>query len=465
MNKLITALVLIGFSGCTHAKEGLSESPALGAFSLAPMFEATLSEYTLDIKLEYERYHAEQNYLLNVGGRQSDKARGFIFPMLCLQQENCIEQFAVEINGIALEAQQIEIDDISDVAYLLDDSAYLFEALDLASEAYSAYGISHRVLLSDFRLRLYRFYIPAEVSAENENPLKLRILYTAPYYFYLSGKKESAFYAYSNDILFFSFSPAARWAGGKLDHFKLSFDASHIFGSLNIASGLKMDVDKQIYRYERKKADLSKIEPLVLVFDRRKEKQYKRYVNNRNLVQQDVRIEIEGAGNEVSALLNDQNLMSAWCSNARTARIKMTLAKPEAASLCEFDGFALVNGNTASAEALQLNGRIKSAIMRLQGVERFSQDHKRSSWEYKTTVQDVKPGVFWNPYEALRYFTRKNRNENFNKDLANVLGVEGKEIDLDVNDVIEMELQVLDIYEGKTENLCIAELIPLFNCY
>lgn len=452
------------FSGLSFAKQELTESPAFGSFSLAPMSAAALLGFNIALRLEYARYHAELSYQIKMNIVQNHK-QGFVFPFLCLENDGtCLEQFNVEINGTALDPGLIEEQNLADLAYFLNDTHPIASALDAAAVNYSSYGIEHRALLSDFTLKMYRFYIPAQAETKDEAPLEIRIHYTAPYYFYHSGKKESAFYAYSNDVLFFSFTPLAKWAD-KLEHFSISVDPYQVVGEIDFASGPNLDKYEKIYRVDRKNVDPGKLAPMLLVLPRRVEKQYKRYLSNEALVQRDVHIGVEGSDAEAIMLLHDRNLASAWCGHGRTARIKISLAKPVADSLCEFDGLALINGNTASAETLRHNGRVKSVILRLNGVERFTQDRRKISWAYKTTLQDAKPGKFWNPYESARYFTRKNHNENFNNLLASILGVEGQESNLEINEIIEMEVEILDIYAGKDENFCISELMPLYNCY
>lgn len=453
---LMTLIMFLPF--CANANGWMVESQSLGAKDLASGLPLKLVEEDLLIRLEDTKYDAEVEYTVEKRGRYGSFDGDMFFPVLCIEpwEENegadipCVYTFEATVGGEAVSYHEAEI---KNIGYLLDGYDEVLEAGNVVALNYSHEGMPNEINPSRVSLRLYRFPVKHEIF-----PLKIKIRYSAPYYFYWSGFSKNSFYYFSNDLVFYDFSPAAKWANGNLSKFRVTVDASKVFGDVIFENQQNFSIENRKYVFEKSDFDLGEMKPMIFGVERRYEKQYKAHMRSIEHIgvtwslaadKQLEKYPIENA--------KDGDLATAWCATSKKARIEIKIPKAEKNVYCGFEGIALVNGYTKSEAIFKANRRI------MRGKITVSGEGGPVSYEQEFTLNDYDFTKSWNPYLGIRYFSSGNRNENFKPLMAKAVG--GIEERVSSQSDIDVVIQIDDVYSGEQyEDLCVSEIYPLFNC-
>jgi hypothetical protein len=298
-------------------------------------------------------------------------------------------------------------------------------------------------------------YLYSSSIKPNGKDFSVTVTYQAPYFYTISGTTKSSINYYSNDIVYYDFSPALSWAHNAVESIKVTVDASKSRGTIVFPVDWKFTLSDGMYTAELLNSRLADVPALALALDRKKQKQYeshkytlKKYANVTYSIDSKDTLSPVEAYSPAKAMDND--MKTAWCSAKENPEITITINPAEGKNnSCGFEGIGLINGYTKSASLLKANRRIKGGTVEIEGVMKG-----------KFTLPDIAGDTTLTPYESLEYI-RFHDSKTFA-----ILESKEKYFHKSSNDKMRVRLIVTDTYQGeKHKDVCITEIYPMFNCY
>lgn len=421
-----------------------------------------LNEETLDIKLLKNGYEARVVYEVSSVSPYKGK---LYFPMICSSDDisRCINYFQVRVDGVPV---LVDYKEHSEVASLLGTNYKYLARGNLMNHGY----ISEIEEYDDYtEEQLAEMLTVKVVSAPIEtksNNFALEVIYKVGYLSSSSGTSKSAVYDYSDDIVYYDFSPAALWTNNEVTKLNVVVDTGGI--GLDLVNYSSWKFEKSNYNYTSTKYNtlVEDVPPVILGVNRKLYHQYLEFVSgleaNARRKQEPGSVqyslisseEIKSKDGRYSKLMAaDNNLTTAWCSDKNNPSITVVIPQSENYG-CHLDGVALINGYTKSQKIWRANNRIKSLSVQVSGKS-----------ENKYLIQYSKTHELINSEFASELYPYSNMNFIPVETLNIIIDENSDYQHMDRKNGFSIELKVLDVFKGDSYNdTCISEIFPVFNC-
>lgn len=443
---LLAALPKISFSN-----GWMSESPTLKNGNLIAAKGLILQREQVDIVLLDKVYKASVTY--SIHSNQDTFSGKMYFPILCKFDEYdtvkipCVADFSMSVDGAPVKVTK-------EPETVLSDFQKAFKAKVYDSIVIEKHLPKDEVM--DLNLNEgTSVYLYSSSIKPSGKEFSVTVTYQAPYFYTISGTTKSSINHYSNDIVYYDFSPASSWVNNAVESIKVTIDASKANGMTVFPPDWKFVHSDGNYTAELLNTRFVNVPALAFALDRKKRKQYEshkytlqKYANvTYSMDSKDTLFPMESYA---PAKAMDDDMKTAWCSAKDNPEIVITINPAGGKNnSCGFEGIGLINGYTKSAGLLKANRRIKGGIVEIDGVMKG-----------KFTLPDTAGGITANPYESLSYI-RFHDSKTFT-----ILESKERYFHKSSNDKMRVRLTVTDTYQGdKHKDVCITEIYPMFNCY
>ncbi len=427
----------------------MSETPTLKNGNLIAAKGLILQKERVDIVLLDKVYKASITYSIH---SNQDAFSGQIhFPILCKFDKYdtvkvpCVSDFSISVDGEAVKVKK-------EPETVLSDFQKAFKA-----KVYDSIVIEKHLPKDDvMELNLNEgtsVYLYSSSIKPNGKDFSIAVTYQAPYFYTISGTTKSSINYYSDDIVYYDFSPALSWVNHAVESIKVTVDASKAKGTLVFPADWKFVQSDGIYTAELLNTRFTNVPALALALDRKKQNQYeshkytlKKYVNVTYSI--DSKDTLSPTESYAPAKAMDDDMKTAWCSGKDNPEITITINPSTIKKdTCGFEGIGLINGYTKSAGLLKANRRIKSGIIEVEG-----------EMKGKFNLPDAVTGNSFDPYNSLSYI-------RFDDDTFAILQSMDRFFHKTSNDRMKIRLIITDTYQGdKHKDVCITEIYPMFNC-
>jgi len=447
---IIALSLLAGLPKQSFSNGWMSESPTLKNGNLIAAKGLILKNELVDIVLLDKVYKASVTYTIHAD--QESFSGKMYFPILCKFEKYqtakipCVSDFSMSVNGEAVKV-------IKEPETVLSDFQKAFKA-----KVYDSIVIEKHIpqdsvmelnLNEGTAVYLYSFSIKP-----GGKDFSVTVNYQAPYFYTLAGTTKSSINYYSNDIVYYDFSPASSWVNNAVESIKVTVDSSKAKGTLVFPADWKFVQSNGIYTAELLNVRFANVPSLAFALDRKKQKQYddhkyalKKHVNLTYSI--DSKDTLSPMESYAPAKAMDDDMKTAWCSGKDNPEITITI-NPSAMKkdTCGFEGIGLINGYTKSAGLLKANRRIKSGTIEVEG-----------EMKGKFNLPDTANGDPFNPYNSLSYI-------RFHDETFTILQSKDRYFHKTSSDRMKIRLTITDTYHGDRHNdVCITEIYPMFNCY
>jgi hypothetical protein len=442
-------------AGTAFANGWMGESPALKSGNLvAPPGLVLVSERVSIVLLEKE-YKTMVTYQLSSG--KGPFSGTLYFPVLCRQREEqtsdvpCVSDYKVTLDGHTAPANKEPAEVLGSLEAAFKTRVYdpklVKDYVDLSSYEDLNTG-------SDNLVQVFSSMVQSD-----KKDFLLTISYRQPYYYSSSGSTMSSMNSYSDDLVYYDFSPAASWMRGPVPSIQVEVDARAAAGTLRFPGGWSFATAKGMYAAERKNSGFTDVPPLVIAVDRKNRQQYQNHKRTPNpriswqLASPDTLAHANNAYAPAKAM--DDNLNTSWCSGKDQPEIVMAIAPVSQAEAdqntpCVFEGLGMINGYMKTAERFEANRRVKSGVIEIESVMKG-----------KFSLPDPDMARAFDPFQALDFILLQDERS------LRLVEPKGKSVrQITSRESFKVRLKILEVYQGKKDtDVCITELYPVFNCF
>ena len=291
----------------------------------------------------------------------------------------------------------------------------------------------------------------ADISSAT-NEFTITIKYQTPYYYNWSGFTKSSIYYYSNDMIYYDFSPAASWVKSPARELNVSIENKSAKGKIIFPPDWNFNKTKGgNYSSTLKPFSPQETKSLIIGVD---QKSFKQYLSHQEVLD---KINISSYSNDTLKHTQDRynaknavdkKTETAWCSNKSKPRIHLHIKpiKTDQSYQCQFEGIGLMNGYARSKKIWEDNRKVKNGTIYINDLQIGKFD-----------LSPIKLGAALYPYELIQHITSRTDN------LRITSGSDYWKINS--SQELNIIIEISDTYDGeKYEDLCISEIFPIYNC-
>jgi hypothetical protein len=437
----------------TSANGWLTESPSLKSGNLIMKKGIVLESEQVDIVLNNKDYNTTVTY--NLRSKDNHFSGKLFFPILCKNVEYqtanipCISNFKVLVSGEAAKS-------IREAPGVLRNFEAKFKTKiydpNIIKKYMSTDSIMDHNIEEGAEVHLYSSNI--HPVAQN---FTITISYRSPYYYTESGTTKSSILSFSDDLIYYDFSPAAAWMMDAIASIKVNVDARNTVGKVTLPKEWKFSSLNGIFSSEIKNVHIPDIPPLIVAVDKKKYNQYLHHKATLKFAKVHYTVESIHSLPSVSQSYSppkatDGDITTAWCSSKSQPELTMTISPvgniPHT-NECGFEGIGFINGYTKSKDLWKANRRVKSGFIEIGGVVKG-----------KFSVTDLASNAAFDPYAAISFIDIQHTNSFF------VVEQKEKNWHMTNRKEIKLRLKITETYPGeKFNDVCITEIYPIFNCY
>lgn len=445
---VLYSIIMLGFHDA--AANGFVQGSALeksGGVILDNADGLKLDREKLTIRLQQDGYQAAVRYEVTAASPYQGK---LYFPMICSSPyiQQCIKSISVKLDGKPVEVNHEQQDGVAGIF----GENYKVVAWDkLKKYGYFPEDMEYEELTEEqVNQRLKVKVVTAPLVSSGKN-FVLDVVYEVNYLSFSSGTSKSAIYSYSDDIVYYDFTPAGLWAKNRVKSLAILIEEDGVGNAFTTHGGWGFKREKRGYSIQLHNVVMADIEPIILGVEQTGFHRYRdfqrniEYHNERrgtgfNLTSTDT-IQSKDRRYDADKAM-DGNFATAWCSSEEKASITITLPESEEHG-CWLEGVAVFNGYAKNRNIWQANNRVKSLKLTISGVSRSGEELVSSRVE---NIEDGSADYANNPFQMMRFIP---------------VTASGR----DAQKKITIELQILDVYKGASYNdTCISELMPVYNC-
>lgn len=416
-----------------------------------------LVEETVSFELFLDTYRAVVRY--EITAKTAPYQGKIYFPFLCVSTYcfECVETAEFSLNG---KKQAFEFPPADRIGVSLSR-----EYKELAWEFLKRHRITTEAD-PESEYEKYNVIIGAgEVTTESKT-FSLEVSYVAKYLNSHQGVTSSAFIRYSDDIIYYDFSPASLWSKNNIRQLEVTVDTRKAINSSLVNHSawelVEQGKDRGLYRAVIRDTPMSEIEPMVIGVDNSSYKEYESIISSLKYSRQSaVFSSQDGMASQddryAADKLSDNNFKTAWCSNKKNPRFTYSIPAAQHRPNCWFQGFLKLNGYAKSEKIWYANSRVLQLETTVSGVNYVSGEPVHVTKSH--TLQQNQNFRASYPFGLFEYIPVQIVN----------IEMPGKQrfqsIDLNQDKGVEIDFVVRDVVKGaKYNDTCISEIVPVFNC-
>ncbi|MDH5434252.1 MAG: hypothetical protein OEY19_09935 [Gammaproteobacteria bacterium] len=450
MRWIITGLFFL--SNTIMANGWMLESPYLKSGEI--QIDNSLQLESEDVLFELYEDEFKTTVIYRVKSEAPDYKGHLSFPVLCKNGEyetdkiDCIKNFNVYVNEQKTKSNEGSLDELNQFNQQFKTNVYDKKTIAQHFVKESQYSPPES---NDAYIKMFNALVQS-----SKKDFSIKIEYTTPYYYNWSGFSKSSFYYYSNDLIYYDFTPAASWVKEPAKFLNVTVRNLSTRGSILFPEGWKFEKNGNNWQSKVTPFSPSKTQRLIVGVD---QSGYKQYTSHQRLTK-DIPYTVssddtlEHKANRYSASNTfDGKPETAWCTSQSRSTINLTITPKDKQSYgCSFEGIALFNGYTQSEEIWKSNRRVKHGIITILGEFDV----------YFAAYFDLPPitnNLRFNPYNYIQYISE--RTDTINEKLKGSKPY----LSFTSQDKLKIEIKILETYESdKDKDTCISEIYPIYNC-
>jgi len=443
MKRIISLLILFLLPSISFSNGWTTESPFIKSGDLKLDTRIKIKREKVVLILNDDSFSTTVEYHLLA---KDNSYKGYLsFPILCKNTEygtekrQCVEEFSVSVDGMPMETKRGTLDELIEFELLYKINVYDQTIIDkhFNKEGLLGYSVPEdgsNVIIYGSNVIIYR----TKINSKSKK-FKVKIEYTTPYNYNFSGVTKRSFYYYSNDIVYYDFSPAAEWSKDELDKLSIIVIPKDIKGDIKFPDNFTFKKSNNKFVASFKNVKLADVNRLIIGVEQREYKQYKSHIRNMDYATDKIYLSsndtLRSKKNAYVPLkATDKKTKTAWCSNKTQPKFQLNVMvnKKQGIAGCYLEGIGFLNGYTKSRKILKANRRVKKLLVTLEGI---TTEHHFEDPAYMKQFF---------PFRAIRHleFSQIKNDNDF-----------------------KIDFRIVETYPGtKYNDVCISEIYPVFNC-